>query len=226
MVVQHLVGREQRNFYRECQAMQPRQPALVVTAVKQARGKPDAIGAAVLQSLQNFLRASPIEPVRQCQHQKLAFGEFKQVIEPQMAFALLDPRDVVAALAAGQQLAQPAISGTVTRIDQDVRRAVDEDDARSDQKFWFMCDLGVFEFLVRAHHAGQRVVVGNPDGGNAKFAGLMHIGARIGAATQEREIGGDADFGIIVEGAFHANSPCTNHLTDAGSPSSSAGSLS
>jgi uncharacterized protein YggL (DUF469 family) len=43
--------------------------------------------------------------MRQRQHQKLALGEFKQVIEPQMAFALLDPRDVVAALAAGEQLA-------------------------------------------------------------------------------------------------------------------------
>jgi hypothetical protein len=38
----------------------------------------------------------------QRQHQKLAFGEVEEVIEPEMAFALLDPRDVVAALAAGE----------------------------------------------------------------------------------------------------------------------------
>ena len=43
--------------------------------------------------------------MRQHQHQKLAFGEFQEIIEPQMAFALFDPRDVVAALAAGEQLA-------------------------------------------------------------------------------------------------------------------------
>ena len=85
--------------------MQPRQPALVVAAVKQARGEPDAIGAAVLQTRQNCLRLRRVEAMRQRQHQKLAFGEFQQVIEPQMAFALLDPRDVVAALAAGEQLA-------------------------------------------------------------------------------------------------------------------------
>ena len=208
--------------------MQPRQPALVVAAVEQACGKPDAIGAAVLQTRQNCLRLRRIEAVRQRQHQKLAFGEFQQVIEPQMAFALLDPRDVVAALAAGEQLAEPAIGGAVARIDQDVRRAVDEDEARADQEFWLVRDLGVFEFLVRAHHAGQRVVVGDADRGNAEFACLMHIGARIGAAAQEREIGGDADFGITgnVHGAVHANSPCTNHLTGAGSPSASAGSLS
>ncbi len=167
------------------------------------------------------MRVRGVEAVRQRQHQKLALGEFQQVIEPQMTLALLDPRDVVAALAAGQQLAEPAIGGAIARIDQNIGRAVDKDEARADQELWLVRDLGIIEFLVSAHHAGQRVVVGNPDRGNAEFAGLMHIGARIGAAAQEREIGGDADFGIIVEGAFHANSPCTNHLTGAGSPSSS-----
>ena len=145
-----------------------------------------------------------------------------------MAFALLDPRDVVAALAAGQQLAEPAIGGTVARIDQDVGRAVDENEARADQKLWLVLDLGVIQFLPGAHHTGQRVVIGNADRGNAELAGLMHIGARIGAAAQEGEIGGDADLGITgnVDRPVHANSPCTNHLTGAGSPSSSASSLS
>ena len=117
--------------------------------------------------------------MRQRQHQKLAFGEFQEVIEPQMAFALLDPLDIVAALAAGEQLAEPAVGGAVARIDQDVRRAVDEDEARADQKLWLVRDLGIIEFLVGAHHAGQRVVVGNADRGNAELARLMHIGARI-----------------------------------------------
>ena len=111
--------------------MQPRQAALVVAAIEQACGQPDAIGAAVLQALQSmFKRLRRLETMRQRQHQKLAFGEFQQVIEFEMAFALLDPRDVVAALAAGEQLAQPAVGGAVARIDQNVRRAVDEDEAR------------------------------------------------------------------------------------------------
>ncbi len=232
MVVQHLVGREQRHLGGKRDAMQTRQPAPVVAAVKEARGKPDAIGAGVLQTLQDFLRARRIEAMRQRQHQKLAFAKFQQVIEPQMALALFDPRDVVAALAAGEQLAEPAVGGAVARIDQDVGRIIHEDDARADQKLWLVRDLGVVEFLPSAHHAGQRVVVGDPDRGNAEFAGLMHIGARIGAAAQEREIGGDADLGIAwlnacnVHRAVHANSPCTNHPGEAGSPSSSAGSLS
>ena len=164
--------------------------------------------------------------MRQRQHQQLAFGKIHEIVEPQMALALLDPYNVVAAFSPGQQLAEPAIGGAVAGIDQDVGRAVDEDDARADQQFRFVRDLGVVEFLVGADHAGQRVVVGNADGGDAKFARLMHIGARIGAPAQEREIGGDADFGIAgCAGGVHANSPCTNHPGDAGSPPT-AGSLS
>src|SRR5437588_2891691 len=141
-----------------------------------------------------------------------------------MAFALFDPRDVVAALAAGEQLAEPAIGGAVARIDENIGRAVDEDEARADQELWFMLDLGIVELLVRAHHAGQRVVVGDADRGNAELACLMHISSRIGAAAQEREIGGNADLGIAgnVHGAIHANSPCTNHRTGAGLPSSTS----
>ena len=69
--------------------MQPGQPALVVAAIQQARCKPHAIGAAVL-SRREFLSALPLEAMRQRQHQKLAFGEFQEVIELQMTFALFD----------------------------------------------------------------------------------------------------------------------------------------
>ena len=117
--------------------------------------------------------------MRQRQNQKLAFGKFQQIIELQMTLALLDPLDIVAALAAGEQLAEPAVSGAVARIDQDVRRAVDEDEARTDQKFWLVFDLGIVELLPGPHHAGQRVVIGDADGGKSQLARLMHIGARI-----------------------------------------------
>src|ERR1051325_2343518 len=121
--------------------MQPRQPALVVAAVKQACGEPHAIGLAVLQTRQNCLRLRGVETMRQRQYQKLALRKFKQIIEPQMAFALFDPRDVVAALAAGEQLAEPAIGGAVARIDENIGRAVDENDARADQELWLVFDF-------------------------------------------------------------------------------------
>ncbi len=196
MVIQHLVGRQQRHFRSERDAMQSGQPTPVVAAVEQACAEPDAVGAGAPQPLQDCLRLRRVEAVRQRQHQQLALGEFHEVIELQMALTFLDPRDVVAALAAGQQLAELAIGGAVARIDQDVGRAVDEDEARADQKLGLVRNLGIIELLVRAHHAGQRVVVGNADRSNAEFAGLLHIGARIRAAAQEREIGGDADLGI------------------------------
>jgi hypothetical protein len=45
MVVEHLVGREQRHLGGKRQTMQPRQPTPVVAVVKEARGKLDAIGS-------------------------------------------------------------------------------------------------------------------------------------------------------------------------------------
>ena len=230
MVVQHLVGREQRHLGGERQTMQPRQPAPVVAAIDQAGGEPDAIGPACLQPLQKFLRERCVKAMRQRQHQELAFGKIQQIVEPQMAVALFDPSDAVAAFAPGQQLAQPAIGGAVARIDQDVWRAVDEDDPCADQKFGFVRDVGMIQLLPGADHAGQRVVVGDADDGDAECTGLMHIGARIRTAAQEREIADDADLGIAgrgaghVYGTVHANSPCMNQRGGIGSPSASSSS--
>ncbi len=131
--------------------------------------------------------------MRQRQHEKLPFGEFQKVVECQMAFAFERP---LSAFAAGEQLTQPAVGNTVARIDQDVGRAVDENDARSDQKPWLVLDLGITEFLESAHHAGQRVVVGDADDGNPQISRLMHILLRMRTAAQERKIRGDADFRI------------------------------
>ena len=83
-----------------------------------------------------------------------------------MTLALLDP-PFVAALAAGEEPAQPAVSGAVARIDEDIRRAVDEDEPRTDQELWLVRDVGVIELLPGAHHAGQRVVIGDADDGNS-----------------------------------------------------------
>ena len=228
MVIQHLVGREQRHAGLCCDVMQPRQAALVVAAIEQACGEPHPVGAAILQSLQHIEGFCRLEPMRQRQDEKLTFGEFEEVVEGEVAFALFDPRDVVAALAAGEELAQPAVSRAVARIDQDIGRAVDEDETRADQELWLVFDFRIVELLVGPHHAGKRVVIGDADRGDAQFACLMHIGARIRAAAQEREIRGDADLGIArgCRNAAHANSPCTNQWAGAGWPSSSLNSLS
>ncbi len=156
--------------------------------------------------------------MRQCQHEKLPFGKFQQIIQLQMALAFLR-----CALAARQQLAEPAISFPVARIDENIRRAVDENETSADQQSRLMQDVGIPQFLIGAHHAGHRVAVGDADDGKPQFAGLMHIVLRMRAAAQEREIGGDADFGIDRDIArmFHANSPCTNHFGGTAVPPSS-----
>src|SRR5436305_3177616 len=111
------------------------------------------------------------------------------------------------ALATGEQLAEPAIGGAVARIDQNVRRMAGEYQPRTDQQPWFVFELRIAKLIVSPHHACKGVVIGNTDRGQAKLAGLMHVGLRMRSALQEREIRGDADLGI---GRVHANSPCTN----------------
>ena len=53
MVIQHLVGRQQRHARRLGDALEPHQTAPVVAAVQQAGGQPHAIGAAASQLVQN-----------------------------------------------------------------------------------------------------------------------------------------------------------------------------
>jgi len=214
MMVQHLVGRQQRHAGLGCDAMQPRQTAAVVAAVKEARRQPDTVGAALPQPVQHLDRPGLLEAMRQRQDEQLAFGKFQEVGELQMAFALFG---AVAALAAGEQLAEPAVSRAVARIDQDVRRPVHEDEPRSDQQFRLVFDVGIRELLVGPHHAGQRVVVGNADGGKPQLAPLVHVIPRIRSAAQEREIRRDPDLRIgrhwrNAGRNCHANNPCMNQF--------------
>ena len=81
MMIQYLVGRQQRHAGSLRDAMEPRQTAPVVAAVQDARRKPHAIGAGALQSIQNIKRFCLLETMRQRQYQKLPFGEFQEVIE-------------------------------------------------------------------------------------------------------------------------------------------------
>src|SRR5258708_29553230 len=161
-----------------------------------------------------------LEAMRQHHGQQLPLRKFQQVIELQMTFALLG---IVSSLAASEELTQPAVSFPIARIDQNVRRAIHEDEARTDQKLWLVFDVGIFEFLVSPHHACQRIVVGDADDGKAQIASLMHVILRMRSAAQERKIRGDSDFGITM--GVHANNPCTNQLEGTGLPSSLTSSL-
>ncbi len=69
MVIQHLVGRQQRHAGGGRDPLQPRQPALVVTAIQQAGRQPHAIGAAAPQLVENFEGCFRLEAMRQRQNQ-------------------------------------------------------------------------------------------------------------------------------------------------------------
>ena len=81
MVIQHLVGGEQRHACRDGEPVQPHQAAPVIAAIQQACRKPHAIGAAMLQPIQHLARLRRLEAMRQRQDQKLSFGEFQEIIE-------------------------------------------------------------------------------------------------------------------------------------------------
>src|SRR5256885_16606884 len=89
--------------------------------------------------------------------EKLAFGKLQEVVQLQVALALLDPLDIVAALAAGEQLAQPAVSGAVARVDKNIRRAVDEDEAGAEPGHWLVFDRGIVECALGSATATQPV---------------------------------------------------------------------
>ena len=89
--------------------------------------------AAALQSIQNPKRLFSLKAMRQRQNQKLPFAEFQEICKIKMTFAFVDPISIISALAAGEQLAQPAVSGAVARIGQNIWRAVHKDQARADQ---------------------------------------------------------------------------------------------
>src|SRR5215467_5168769 len=224
IVVQHVVGCKQRHVGRDSQAIQPRQTAPVVAAIEQACRQPHAFGVTLLQTVQNLPRGCLLEAMRQRQDQQLPLAKFQEVIELEMTLALFDLVGLVAAFAAREQLAEPAVSGAVAWIDQNVRRATSKDEPRAVEKFWLVLDVGVIEFAISPYDTGERVVIGDANGGKPEPARLMHIFLRMRAAAQEREIRSDANLGIID--ISHANNPCTNQLAGTGLPSWSRSSLS
>src|SRR5258708_38476137 len=115
-----------------------------------------------------------------------------------MALAFLDLVALVAALAAGQQLAEPPVGSAVARVDQNVRRAAGEDNARAEQKLRLVFDLRIVQLAIGPHDAGERVVVGNADDGKTQPACLMHIVLRMRAATPELDIPDAADLVIAA----------------------------
>ena len=107
--------------------------------------------------------------------------------EMERAFSLLG-----AALAKREQAAKPAVSGAVRRVGEQARRIV-EIETRADDEF------DAADFFCRkmgAHHAGERVAIGDGDCRKPERLCRRHQLLGVRAATQEREIGGDFELGV------------------------------
>ncbi len=122
-----------------------------------------------------------------------------------------------AQLAFAQEPAETAIGHPIRRIDEDVRRAVDEDEPAPDQELR-QRRVGLrLEFVMRvegAHDTRQRIAVGDADRRIAIHRRLRHELLWMRRPAQEGEIRRDPDFGEGGHGNkiaflfcdFHANS--------------------
>ena len=119
------------------------------------------------------------------------------VIEKQEALSLLG-----AALAEGEKTAEPAVSGAGPRVSEQAW-CVLQDEARAGDEL----DAHVLGGEMGAHHASQRVGVGDGDGLVAKRLGRGDQLLGVRAAAQEGEVRGDVELGVA---GHHANTPCRN----------------
>ena len=122
----------------------------------------------------------------------------RDVIEKKCALALLS-----AALAEGQETAEPAIGRAGRRVSEQLRGVL-QVEPRADEKF----DAHLFGGDMGAHHTGKRVRVGDGNGLMAERLRRCHQLFGVGAAAQESEVRGDIELGIT--GWDHPNTPCRN----------------
>src|SRR5262249_18007328 len=95
-----------------------------------------------------------------------------------------------APVADGQEAREIGEGGAVLWVDDEIRRAVAEDEPSADDEAQAL----LFGHDMRAHDAGERVSVGDADGGQTESFGLFHHFFGMGAAPQEREICRYAEF--------------------------------
>ncbi len=94
-------------------------------------------------------------------------------------------------LADRQQARQPAIGRPVRRIAEQAPAVAQVEAAADDE-----ADAGLLRRLMRAHHPGQRVAVGDGEGGVAERRGGHRQLLRMRAAAQEGEVAGDLQLGV------------------------------
>jgi hypothetical protein len=110
-----------------------------------------------------------------------------------------------AQVALAEQPAEPPVGGAVSGIDEDVGRAVDEGESRPGDDAKRAERLAVLARVdMRAHHAGERIAVGDADPGKPERGGARDQLLRVRRAAQEREIRRRRQLGVAARKADHA----------------------
>ncbi len=101
-----------------------------------------------------------------------------------------------AQVALSQNPAKPAVSGAIFRIDERIRRSVYECEPRTGNNPRARHRLGILaRECVRAHDAGERVAVGDPDPGEPKLGGARDHFLGMRGSVQKRKIRHRGQFG-------------------------------
>ncbi len=185
-VIEHVVGRDQRQPRRLGQSRQIGEAARIVAAIEVMGGKRAAAGKIRRDPRGKAAKFVPDRRLGRQQDDGLALAMRCHigVIEP--AFALGG-----AALAESEQPGQPAIGGAILGKGEEAR-AVAEIEPAADHE----TDPDLLCRLVRAHDAGEAVPVGDRDGAMAEGRRAQHQLGRMRRPAQKREIGGDLQLGI------------------------------
>ena len=132
----------------------------------------------------------------------------QHILDSQPAFALGG-----AQISRRENPAEPAVGGAILRIGDEVRRPVVEGEPRAGHDAHARERRPVLaRENMRAHDAGERVAVGDPDPGQLQLGRARDHLLRMRGPAQKRKIRHPRQLGEARLEADHPNTPCTNHF--------------
>ena len=189
-VVQHVAGGDGGHADAGRQVGRLAQPHRIVRAAVQGQRQVGAVGEIGAQAVQVLRRWA------RCTARRAGPRRMRgQIVPVQRAGALAG-----AALAQRQQAGQAGPGGPVGGIDQH-RGAVGQVQPAARHQ----ADAGLLRALVGAHHAGDRVAVGDAHRRQPVQRGLRHQFLDMRGAAQERVVRGDLKFGVAGHGGVYGS---------------------
>ena len=197
-VVVHVVGGDQAHAHLGGEIVELGEAARIVAAEQHRAGEIAAVPEQAGERPQPLAEGRIVGPARRQDDRQNALGVGCEIVEGEVALALGG-----AAVADRQQARQPLVGVEVGGIgEQGI--AVARLEAGADQELGLLLRrrrMLLVIFLQRCigpHHAGQRVAVGDADGGMAELDRLQRQLTRMRAAAQEAVVGRDLQLGIHV----------------------------